>query len=97
VEFRRQSSALVPPAHHDGPAVIRVVGVPGWARRVRVVPAIALMLWTAAGISIGAAHVLSQRLPEPMPAPKPAVARPAAAPTLVTVIVEAMPKEPVKE
>ena len=99
VTIRRQSSALVPAAHRDGPAVIRVamVGVPRWARRVRVVPAIALMLWTAAGISIGTAHVLSQRLPEPIPAPKPAVARPAAAPTLVTVIVETMPKQPVKE
>ena len=90
--------ARAPAAHHDGAAVIRVamVGVPRWARRVRVVPAIALLLWTAAGISVGTAHVLSQRLPEPIPAPKPAVARPAGAPTLVTV-VEAMPKEPVKE
>jgi hypothetical protein len=97
--FRRQSSALVPAAHVDSPPVIRVamVGVPAWARRVRVVPAIALMLWAAAGISVGAAHVLSQRLPEPLPAPRPAIARPAGAPTLLSVIVEAVPKEPAKE
>ena len=86
-------------AHDGGPPVIRVsmVGVPAWARRVRVVPAIALMLWTAAGISVGAARLLSQRLPEPVAAPTPAVARPAAAPTLVTVIMEPLPEAPVKE
>ena len=95
---RRHSSALVPAARDDGPPVIRVAiaGVPRWARRVRAVPAIALMLCAAAGISVGAAHVLSQRLPEPAPAPRPAAARPAAAPTLVTVIA-ALPKEPVQE
>ena len=99
VPYRRQSSALVPAAHRDGPAVIRVamVGVPAWARRVRVVPAIALMLWTAAGISVGAAHVLSQRLPEPPPAPTPAVARPAAPPTLAPVVLEPLPEPPAKE
>jgi hypothetical protein len=87
-------------AAHDGsPPVIRVsmVGVPAWVRRVRVVPAIALMLWTAAGISVGAAHVLSQRLPEPPPAPTPAVARPAAPPTLVPVVLEPLPEPPAKE
>ena len=99
VPYRRQSSALVPAAHVDGPPVIRVAmaGVPAWARRVRVVPAIALMLWAAAGISVGAARLLSQRLPEPVAAPTPAVARPAAAPTLVTVIMEPLPEAPVKE
>jgi len=100
VTFRRQSSALVPPAHDDGPPVIRVaiVGVPRWVGRVRVVPAITLALWTAAGISVGAAHVLTQRLPDPIPAPPaPAVSRPAAPPTLVTVIMESVPESPAKE
>ena len=98
---RRQSSALVPAAHDDGPPVIRVamLGVPRWARRVRVVPAITLALWTAAGISVGAAHVLTLRVTAPLPAPPPAprVSRPAAAPTLVTVIVESVPESPAKE
>lgn len=101
VTFRRQSSALVPAAHDDGPPVIRVamVGVPKWVRHVRVVPAIALMLWAAAGISVGAAHVLTLRLPAPAPAHPPvrSVPRPAAAPTLVTVIVEPLTKQPAKE
>ena len=97
--LRRHSSALVPAAHHDGPPVIRVAmaGVPRWVRHVRVVPAIALMLWTAAGISLGAAHVLTQRLPRQVPAPLPAVSRPAAPPTLVTVILEPVPELPAKE
>ncbi|HET9271335.1 MAG TPA: hypothetical protein VFO31_24330 [Vicinamibacterales bacterium] len=98
---RRPSSALVPEAHDDGPPVIRVamMGVPRWARRVRVVPAVTLALWTAAGISVGAAHVLTLRVPAPVPAPPPAphVSRPAAAPAPVTVIVESVPESPAKE
>jgi hypothetical protein len=99
VTFRRPSSALVPAANDDGPPVVRVAmaGVPAWARRVRVVPAIALMLWTAAGISVGAVHLLTQRLPEPVPAPAPAMSRPAAPPTLVTVILEPLPQSPARE
>ena len=91
---------LLPAAHDDGPPVIRVAmaGVPAWARGVRVVPAIAVALWTAAGISVGAAHVLMQRLPVRVPAPPaPAVSRPAPPPTLVTVILEPLPEPPVKE
>jgi len=86
-------------AHEGGPPVIRVamVGLPAWARRVRVVPAIALMLWTAAGISVGAAHVLSRRLPEPPPAPRRAVARPAATATRVPVTLQPLPEPPAKE
>jgi hypothetical protein len=86
---------LLLPAADDGLPVIRVAiaGVPAWARRVRVVPAIALMLWTAAGISVGAAHVLTLRVAAPTAAPPPVrtVPRPAAAPTLVTVIMESVP------
>lgn len=99
--FRRQSSALVPAVHDDGPPVIRVAmaGVPRWARRVRVVPAIALALWTAAGISVGAARVLTLRVPAPVPVapPPPRAPRPAAAPVLLTVIVEPVPEPPARE
>ena len=97
--FRRQSSALVPAAPYEGPPVLRVAiaGVPAWARRVRVVPAIAMALWTAAGISVGAVHVLSPRVPEQVAPPAPRAPRPAAAPVFLTVIVEPLPEPPARE
>ena len=96
---RVAGKVLLPAAPYDGPPVIRVamVGVPRWVRHVRIVPAIALMLWTAAGISVGAVHLLTLRLPERVTAPPPRAPRPAAAPTLVTVIMEFVPEPPAKE
>ena len=90
---------LLPAAPYEGPPVLRVamVGVPAWVRRVRVVPAVAVALWTAAGISVGAVHVLSQRLPEQVAPPAPRAPRPAAAPVLLTVIVEPVPERPARE
>ena len=88
----------MPAAHDDGPAVLRValVGVPAWIRRVRVVPAITVALSAAAGISVGAVHLLSQR-PAQVAPPAPRVPHPAAPPVLVTVIMEPVRQPPAKE
>jgi hypothetical protein len=77
---------------HDSPPVVRmaVAGIPAWARQVRLVPALAIVLSAAAGISLAASMLLlSQRQGTRVAAPAASV--PAQEPAAPPIALAATP------